>query len=300
MPPLLKRTGYPWYTACAGARAPVQRNQRRDWHGGRRGHRSGGPRGRGENDPVRVHAVSFRHGAPTGTRGSRGCLSGYGKNGEGTGHHHLLQAGTHELEKDSAHPAGHAGAYGFLRRDGAGSVRDGCRGAGGQRDGGSTVPYPHALAPAGKERGSRSAVYEQNGPVPGRSRRASRGDEARPFGPDCGFHGGGSGGGRGAVRRGDSGCVPPGGRSAGKAGPFPGAGAEGLSLLFRRGASQRGRGSTARLSCRTSRGGAGTGGLWSAGLQNRPGSPGRAADLSADHGRGASSAGSAGTAQCGG
>ena len=62
-----------------------------EWRHEKAGRWNIGPRGRGEDHPVGGAAVSERRPAAPGPGGPPGRLSGHGRHGAGTGHHHLLQ-----------------------------------------------------------------------------------------------------------------------------------------------------------------------------------------------------------------
>ena len=135
--------------------------KRHGWKGMR--DRAGGPRGRGENHPVGIHAVSVRRGAEAGPGGSRRRVPGHRTDGEGAGHHHLFQAGHPDPSAQDHHPPGHPRPHGFFRRDGAGHGRAGRVRAGDQRHGRGAAPHPHDLETAESIPDSHLLFRQQNG-----------------------------------------------------------------------------------------------------------------------------------------
>ena len=133
-------------------------------HGGEgTGDRAGGPRGRGKNHAVGIHAVFVRGGASAGTGGSRGRLSGHRQAGKGAGHHHFFQAGHAAMEQNPPDHFRHSRPHGFFRRNGAGAGGAGRVRAAAQRPGRGAGPHPHAVEIAGGLWGAGVFLRQQDG-----------------------------------------------------------------------------------------------------------------------------------------
>lgn len=200
-------------------------------------HRHSGPRGRGENHPVRGPALHRRGHPRPGTGGPPGRLSGHPRPGAGPGHHHLLQAGPVPDPRAGGHPPGHPRPCGLLRRDGAHPPGAGLRHPGHQRHRRGPGPHGDPVAAAPAQPDPHLPLCHQDGPAqprpggyPGRAPAAAGRGVRRLHPPGRGLGRGGGPPGRGAAGPvpGDRPPDPPGRVGAGPPGPA-------LPLLLRRG-----------------------------------------------------------------